>query len=854
MTMGVKNIQGELRINDKVVATQDWVAEWLQKESAITATFDIVKENTVITLKNLEAITGIDWGDGIINKELSHTYVGVGKYNCKIYDATNIGSDAFKNCKNLIEINISNEITEIAKGAFYGCSNLIHLTIPFTGKNKNATNYEKVFGYIFGYVSIGNLSSQSPPSNSVLQWSEQDDNRGIDHYYYIPSSIKSITIAENIISRNAFKNCTSLTSVVIGDGVTSIGRGALYGCDSLTEIIIPDSVTSIGYSAFYDCSSLTSVVIPDSVTSIGESVFSNTGYYKESSNWENDVLYIGKHLIKAKTSISGEYTIKEGTLCIAQAAFEKCSNLRSAVIPNSLMNINSYAFEDCDSLTEVIIPDSVTSIGKWAFYDCDKLTSAVIGNSVMSIGDEAFRYCTKLVEIANKSTYITVEQGSNNNGYLGRYALGVYNSTDTYVSKLSKDNGYIVYSDGDEKILIGYTGEETDLALPSYITQIYKSAFANYDGLTSITIPDSVTTIGENAFYDCDNLTSIVIPDGVISIGDDAFYSCSSLTIFCETASQSVNWDPGFNPSCPIVWGYNNITENSEYDYLIKNNKAILTQYKGEATDITIPTSIDGYEVVKIGDNFKNTQNLVSVKIGNGISVIGSYAFFDCGNLINVTIPDSVKRIECGAFRKCSNLTNVTIGNGVTFIGNGSFAYCSNLLDVIIGDSVTFIDNGAFAYCSNLTNIIIPDKVSYIGSKAFMYCENLSSVTFGSNVTEVRTSLFTKCNNLSSVTLKNLHPIKYENLFVGIDSLKKIIVPYNSIGTYKTKWTEDLAPKEILNLITGGDRLATEEYVKQYIRDNFATLMAEYLNSTEATENKPTAAEISEVFNENEEA
>ena len=72
-----------------------------------------------------------------------------------------------------------------------------------------------------------------------------------------------------------FLGCSSLTSVVIPDSVTSIGERAFSGCSSLTSIVIPDSVTSIGGSAFYECSSLTSVVIDDSVTSIGGWAFYN---------------------------------------------------------------------------------------------------------------------------------------------------------------------------------------------------------------------------------------------------------------------------------------------------------------------------------------------------------------------------------------------------------------------------------------------------------------------------------------------------------------------------------------------------------------------------------------------------
>lgn len=174
----------------------------------------------------------------------------------------------------------------------------------------------------------------------TYQTNEYNENIG---YWVITFSNDVTTIGEMAFSEDGKQK--NLLSIIIPEGVTSIGTSAFYDCYVLTSINIPDGVTSIGESAFYGCYELTSINIPEGVTSIG-----------------------------ART-------------------FEDCRSLVSITIPDGVTSIGESAFSGCGALTSINIPDGITSIEKSTFYTCHSLTSINIPNSVEKIGNFCFAYC-----------------------------------------------------------------------------------------------------------------------------------------------------------------------------------------------------------------------------------------------------------------------------------------------------------------------------------------------------------------------------------------------------------------------------------------------------------------------------
>ena len=377
------------------------------------------------------------------------------------------------------------------------------------------------------------------------------------------SSLTSVTIPDSLttIGYQAFSHCSSLTSVTIGNSVTTIRDYAFYDCSSLTSITIPDSVTTIGYGAFYDCSSLTSVTIPDSVTTIGEDAFCNCSQLQEfKGKFASDD---GRCLIQDGTLIAfapaelTEYAIPDSVTTIGYGAFYDCSSLTSITIPDSVTTIGEDAFYNCTSLTSVTIPDSVTTIGVCAFAVCDGLTSITISDSVTTIDEATFAGCSGLtsVNIPNGVTTIGEEAFSNCNGLtsvtipdsvttIGNYAFYDCSS----LTSVNIPNG--VTTIGDYTFAFCYS--LTSVNIPDSVTTIGEDAFVYCYGLTSVTIPDSVTTIDSAAFSCCSGLTSVTIPDSVTTIGDKAFSYCISLTcVYCEAVNPPEGGNQMFleNPS-----------------------------------------------------------------------------------------------------------------------------------------------------------------------------------------------------------------------------------------------------------------------------------------------------------------
>jgi len=428
---------------------------------------------------------------------------------------------------------------------------------------------------------------------------------------------------------------SDITNIVIEDTVTKIGAYAFFDCQQALTLTIGEGVAEIGNYAFYNCRALTQVNY--NAVNSADRISENYIFCYAGRSGTGITVTIGD---KVQRIPAYQFSPRGGTLYspnIIRMEFEE----------NSVCTeIGEHAFYNIDYLKQIEIPESITGIGKGAFRDTDHLEQLDF----------------RAVNMANL-----------------------------------KSSNYVFYDAGRSGIGLTVSIGADVQRIPAYL-------FCSVNGsscpkITEIRFAENgvCREIGDYAFSWMEDLTYMEVPASVTKIGNSAFEHCGKLMLlFPEALPEELgeNWSVGaavcVNPK------KQGVTENGLAYWITQDDEAVIGKYRGTATDVTVPGTIDGCTVVDISDGvFYDNETVIAVTLPEGIERIGAYTFDSCDVLQWVFIPDTVERIEKLAFYNCRKLEKLILPKKLTFVGSQAFSYGTGYYQFT--SSAPVIDLGAFS-------------------------------------------------------------------------------------------------------------------------------------------------------------
>lgn len=641
----------------------------------------------------------------------------------------------------------------------------------------------------------------------IFEYTVDDDGNATITKY--SGNVSALTIPDDVdgypvvaIGANAFRGNEYLQSVVVPDGVTSIGEEAFSECPKLQSAVLPNNsnyktiskkcfyndaalsvadmseyITKLSSKAFYNCG-FVSLDLSDNITEIDGEAYSSCKNLKQLKlpkyleqfgggcfgNCEalqeveipkyikgcSDDIYPNSTGGLGYQSPSGMFsgcnnlktiTFAKGIGYIPFDLFNNCSGLEEITIPDTVTEIQSKAFYNCDNLKKVNLPKSLTKIGVLAFASCDSLESIEIPDAVTCIDCSAFAWCGNL---ANVKFPLRLKE-------IGTWAFEDCTSlTEIELPKNLTDvityyNGMTIYT--TESPFVGCKNlkkvvfQEGATVIPKYIFRFFS------EGLEEVIIPDTVIEIRNGAFDSCRELQKLKFPKNLVSIGEEAFIACSSL-------------------------------ESIEIPDTVNNIGSSAFEACSKLTSIKLPK----YQVRIPSKCFKDCTSLVKIEFPEGLQYIRSSAFENCEKLESITVPQNFKSIGATAFKNCKRLssvdlhgdyideyafegcvelTSVKMSNELYSIGKGAFLNCSSLETLQLSTGLKGIYENTFKGCTYLDNLIIPYRVRFIDDNAFKDCTKLRDVTILEHVSSIAANAFSYPDNTTIHGVKGSYAQTY---------------------------------------------------------------------------------------------
>lgn len=689
---------------------------------------------------------------------------------------TDIEYGAFQCCNAVEKITLSHNVKSIADSVFAFCLNLKEINLPASlerieaGVFTSCDSLERVIveqdSYAEKYCSEAGLPyiSQAPvicgnEDGDGLKWKLENGTLTIsgtgameDYMRMIGGSqqttapwdgqkITRVVVEHGITSVGAFAfwGCGQLKTVVLPETVTVIGKFAFENCTLLREITLPESVTEIGKKAFSQCSSLKTITLPASVSSIGEDAFAGCGELKDVAVTQGSCAE--QYCITNNLPYNSGNAVPEGTTAPAQIPAEKVKNtcgpdLTWILEEDGTLRISGTGLMDnYEQVGEEPAQDGTEpAIRSSAPWDGSKVTRVVIEEGVTSIGAYAFEN-SAMTEIALPATLTSVEYGAFDNCRELRTVI---------LPDSVKTIGMLAFNE--------CTGLN-EIRLPASLTAVGAAAFRMCIKLTEITLPDTVREVGMYAFHNCTVLKTVILPASLETIGEYAFDGCQALRAvivpkdsyaeqYCIRKGIGYVYAGSSPEAIPTEVPYGICGQNLTWK--LDNDGTLTISGFGKMDDYERQYSDrDKSGSAQMINNAApwSGRDVRKVVIGQGVTRIGSAAFFSCDTIESVELPDMLEAIGSFAFAFTA-LEEVIIPDSVTSIGENVFAGCESLISVRLPAGLKVIPGSAFNGCLLLKNMILPESLQRIEPFAFTECLSLKELTIPASVIMIGINAF----------------------------------------------------------------------------------------------------------------
>ena len=440
-----------------------------------------------------------------------------------------IGTNVFQNCSKLTSVTMGSGVASIGNYAFSGCSLLASIEIPnsvatigtYVFQNCTALESVSIGG---GVESIGNYAFNGCTALKDLRFEDGEGTLSLGYEYSIRGLFYECPLESLYLGRNLsynsnsgyspFHRRTALTSLTIGDKVTSIGNNLLYGCNNLAEVMVPSNVTSIGTQAFYNCTKLKSVIN-----------FSGLTFTAGATTYGHIAYYVDKLINAPGGSVEGDFVFAE---------IDGVNKLIKYIYSGEYVDDNT----ELDAWTSTNTEHSSTSSHTYTIK-AKKDGKLTFDWKVSS--ESSFDWLTVTID----GTEIIKKSGELSGNYQHTFTS---DGTHTLVVKYTKDSSVSSGSDMGKIYNVSVSSlmeEEYDLVLPAdYKGEEYviaENVFTGHPGMNSVEIPATVTAIGANAFNGCTGLTVVtshIAGDNLFVIDENVFSGVDK-----ENCTLYVPWD-----------------------------------------------------------------------------------------------------------------------------------------------------------------------------------------------------------------------------------------------------------------------------------------------------------------------